>query len=57
MSDFKTRVTETLYPKGVEHPNQAEPDALINAIRQLQRDHDAWKNKYLMKISEPVRHD
>lgn len=57
MTDFKTKVTEALYPQGIKHPNQAEPDALINAIRQLRRDHDEWKNKYLLKISEPVKHD
>lgn len=55
MKDFQFRVQCTLYPNGVKHPNQAEPDALINEIRTIMRERDEWKNKYLMKLSEPVK--
>jgi len=44
-----------LYPDGVKHPNQAEPDAIINAIRTLIRERDDYRTKYFHKITEPVK--
>lgn len=55
MIDFQTRLQNVLFPEGIKHPNQAEPDALLNEVRRIMRDHDSWKQKYLMKITEPVK--
>ena len=55
MTDFQSRVQHELHPNGVKHPNQAEPDALINEIRTIMRERDEYRTKYFHKICEPVK--
>jgi len=52
---IEARIAAIFYPNGPEHPNQILPDALINEIRRIMRERDDYRNKYLMKISEPVK--